>query len=655
MGDWLHEGYPGRVLMVDLSKLTCTTREVPRQVLVESIGGKGLATRLLIDWDTTEIEAYENQHPVTGQNDVASHPSTPLLIMTGPYQGSAVGSTGRAVICTRSPLTDVYLDTYFGGDFGHDLRQAGWEGLFIFGKSPHLVRLEINDLEAKLVEAESLRGLTTWSCEQALSELGECLSVGPAGEHGVRIASPITAGRRAAGRGGSGAQFGFKNLKAITVKATGKPRFAKEPDLDKAVKKQRAEMGLRRRSGDPFYAFGTSRGPIYASKTSRMPTANYASTTGSMPKVGTKEIESKLDAHRLSGEYWHESLPNAKQSACCKPCPIACEANDRPEGIRGKPKHINQVDRPEYETLAMLGANLGIGDSLYVMDGNDACNRWGIDTISAGAALSFACELTQRGWSPWPDTFTAPMDFGSFKAGDEVPWDFGIPELPPLALACMAMVEPGTDSMFSVLAAGAHAASIWVEENTGHQATTLTAHCKGLDLPAWDPRGKRGNAVAYMTSNIGASHMRAGYKEPTGLPNASAVDLMPELIQSQNEIVIRDSMILCAFAKGATPNEVMVDAYNAITGENATWDQLLQRAATQWDLARTWNQQYWDRLGKMPNREDLLSYRLRKDPLPDGIAKGMVSFVSDDDEKACIKAYYRLRGWSDEGRVARSS
>ena len=90
----------------------------------------------------------------------------------------------------------------------------------------------------------------------------------------------------------------------------------------------------------------------------------------------------------------------------------------------------------------MLGANLGIGDSLYVMDGNDACNRWGIDTISAGAALSFACELTQRGWSPWPDTFTAPMDFGSFKAGDEVPWDFGIPELPPLALACMAMVEP---------------------------------------------------------------------------------------------------------------------------------------------------------------------------------------------------------------------
>ena len=100
----------------------------------------------------------------------------------------------------------------------------------------------------------------------------------------------------------------------------------------------------------------------------------------------------KLDAHRLSGEYWHESLPNAKQSACCKPCPIACEANDRPEGTRGKPKHINQVDRPEYETLAMLGANLGIGDSLYVMDGNDACNRWASNFDSISLVPTFGIE-----------------------------------------------------------------------------------------------------------------------------------------------------------------------------------------------------------------------------------------------------------------------
>ena len=149
---------------------------------------------------------------------------------------------------------------------------------------------------------------------------------------------------------------------------------------------------------------------------------------------------------------------------------------------------------------------------------------------------------------------SAPFDFGRYKQGDRVPWQFGIPELPPLALAMLANSQPGVDGLFSVLAAGAVAFSEHVEETTGHPATRLTAHCKGLDLPAWDPRGKRGNAMAYMTANVGASHMRAGYKEPTGLPNSSAIDLMEELIESQNSIVIRDSMILCAFAKGATPD-----------------------------------------------------------------------------------------------------
>ncbi|GIR76784.1 MAG: hypothetical protein CM15mP78_14830 [Candidatus Poseidoniales archaeon] len=96
------------------------------------------------------------------------------------------------------------------------------------------------------------------------------------------------------------------------------------------------------------------------------------------------------------------------------------------------------------------------------------------------------------------------------------------------------------------------AASEHIEALTGHPTTRLTAHCKGLDLPAWD-RAASGNAMAYMTANVGASHMRAGYKAPTGLPNRSAVDLMEELVDSQHSIVIRDSMILCAFAKGPRP------------------------------------------------------------------------------------------------------
>ncbi len=666
---WRHDGFAGRYLEVDLSTGALKEKSLDRETLRQCIGGKGLATHLLTTLDSTDDEAYDLRHPVTGDADPAMHPTTPVLIMTGPFQGSKVGSSGRAVVCSRSPLTNIFIDTYIGGDFAHDLRLAGWDGLFIHGRSENMVRLQIEDQDVSLQDAENLRGKTTWQTEKAIAaktEVQDVFSIGPAGEALVRISSPITAGRRAAGRGGTGAQFGNKNLKAISVLASGESKVANDTQYLGALKKQRQEMGERRKVGDPFYRFGTSRAPIYASEMGRMPTLNYTSTTGSVIHAAKKI--GQLDTVALSGEYWHESLPEAKQSGCCRPCPIACEASDRSSGVRGKPLHVLRSERPEYETLAMIGANLGIDSSLDVMDGNDACNRFGVDTISSGAALSLICELALKGWFPddWSEgtlssgdpwgfdaevpCFSAPSSKGRFTKGEMVPWGYGIPELPPLALERLSNASPGDGSLFGTLASGAVACSRWVEKETGHPATRLTAHCKGLDLPAWDPRGKRGNGMAYMTCNVGASHMRAGYKNPTGIPDSSALDLMPELIHSQNESVIRDSMILCAFASGATPDDVLVQAYNGITGDSATIEELHSRASAQWDSARLWNIQHWERLGVEVREQDVLSYRLRNDALPDGPAKGMVSFVDDADEADCLTEYYRLRGWNDDGR-----
>ncbi|MDA0878754.1 MAG: hypothetical protein O3B05_07810, partial [archaeon] len=158
MDGWRFDGFPGRVLVVNLTTGAIEAREVPKAWCYEGMGGKGLATRVLVEWDTTEDAAYDLVHPVTGGSDVARHPSTPLLVFTGPFQGTRIGSSGRAVVVTRSPLTDVYIDTYVGGNLGHRLREAGWDGLFVFGASPALVRLEIRDLEARLVPCEDLAG-----------------------------------------------------------------------------------------------------------------------------------------------------------------------------------------------------------------------------------------------------------------------------------------------------------------------------------------------------------------------------------------------------------------------------------------------------------------------------------------------------------------
>ena len=156
--------------------------------------------------------------------------------------------------------------------------------------------------------------------------------------------------------------------------------------------------------------------------------------------------------------------------------------------------------------------------------------------------------------------------------------------------------------------------------------------------------------MAYMTCNVGANHMRAGYRNPTGLPDAPAVDLMPELIRSQHENVIRDSLILCAFASGATPASVQLEAVNAITGVDRSWADLMSIADRQWTTARQWNVDHWNRIGRSPRLEDRLSFRLRSEPLPSGTAEGMRSFVDDSDEEACLDSYYALRGWGADGR-----
>ena len=93
----------------------------------------------------------------------------------------------------------------------------------------------------------------------------------------------------------------------------------------------------------------------------------------------------------------------------------------------------------------------------------------------------------------------------------------------------------------------------------------------------------------------------------------------------------------------------MTQAWNSITGDDAEWSDLLERAAEEWDQARRWNCEHWARLDKDPRGEDKLSWRLRKEPLPTGIAAGMVSFVDDEDEENCLSEYYRLRGWSEQG------
>jgi aldehyde:ferredoxin oxidoreductase len=308
----------------------------------------------------------------------------------------------------------------------------------------------------------------------------------------------------------------------------------------------------------------------------------------------------------------HETF-GMKGRGCCAPCVIACEGY-----IQGKERGAEMGDRPEYETIAMLGSNAGIGKPESIMKSNDLCNAMGLDTISTGGVVGFALECAEKGL----------IDLG-FEA------KFGDEEAPHKIIDLIVRKEGAG----KVLAEGTRRAA----EIIGNGAEKLCVHGKGLEIPAWDPRGKLGHAIAYSTADVGASHMRDSYRTKK-VPNVSAVEVVGDIVKGQNKMVWRDNFILCAFAWDYVAEANARQLYNDITGFDLTEEKFYEAAERNWTLIRAFN----CREG-VSRKEDTLSHRMMCDPLPTGPAQGCTAFVSEDDHQKCLSRYYELRGWDESG------
>ena len=280
----------------------------------------------------------------------------------------------------------------------------------------------------------------------------------------------------------------------------------------------------------------------------------------------------------------------------------------RPLTVRtkGRPVHLNRVERPEYETLAMIGSNLGLTSSLEVMDGNDACNRLGLDTISSGAALSLVCELAERGWLPESrgtafaaPSPSAPTPKGMRSRGALVTQRCRLP-------AALCAAQPGDGSLFGARWRCRGLREV-VESMTGHPYT-LHGPLQRTRFAGVGSRGKRFNALAYMTANVGASHMRA-----VGRPRACPVTAPSTSCRNLSRARRHRRVTPVRFCEGRQPDGMLAEAWTAITGGAATWDDLCARAAVQWDLACL-ERPIGAPLAGAP--EDLLSWRLRKNRCP---------------------------------------
>jgi aldehyde:ferredoxin oxidoreductase len=493
------KGYAGRVLEVDLSKRSFAFKPLDEDIARMYVGGKGYATRLLYDMTEPGLDPLG--------------PANVLIFATGPLNGSVAPQTNRFSVVTKSPLTGGIGNSTCGGSFALGLKKAGIDVLVVLGKSETPVRLEVDGdaSEVTFHDATELWGKGTYETQELLGKKKYNAVIGPAGEHLVRFAG-IVSNERIAGRCGTGAVMGSKKLKAITVRGKRKLEM-EDPDAFKEYTKWVREMFREH--------------PVLGEKMKDFGTGNIVMTTNARNILPTRNFQRGHfdEAIKISGEWMHDHELKGIKSSCIH-CPVTC---GRDVEVEGK----GRVKGPEYETLAMMGSNLEIGDIKKVQEWNNLADDYGMDTISLGVVLSFAMELKERGM------LDAKVEFGD---------PAGVSEL----IGDIAHRRGVGDE----LAEGTKRMS---EKFGGHE---FAMHVKGLELSAYDPRGSYAQGVEYATTSRGGDHTQGAsmYMESTGplTIDPHSLKLKVELpVMQQNLMCAINSMVLCMFTTyGMVPKQV---------------------------------------------------------------------------------------------------
>jgi aldehyde:ferredoxin oxidoreductase len=438
-------------------------------------------------------------------------PDMPLLIFTGPLVNTRSPTSGRMTVMSRSPLTGTVGDSSVGGSFGTELKKAGFDGIIITGKSHTLVGIEILNESIRVTDARHLAGRQTGYVRSLLKTKGSSAVIGPAAENGVAFSSIIVDGHFAAGRSGIGRVTALKNIKYITVKGTGKTKIFNAQDLKTA-----REDVFRLAAASPVLLgeFGISRfgtGALYDLMDARcmMPTDNFRQTKFSRASF--------MNAHAFKKKY-------APKKSGCRGCHILCKKITK-----------NRTPIPEFETMSHFSALLENSDIQTVVRANRICNEMGMDTISAAATLACFSEISQKRLLP-DEIVSLLVDIGK-KRGKGAELGRG---------------------------AAAYA------KRCGR--LDLAMAVKGQELPAYDPRGAYGMALAYATSTRGGCHLRAYpisheiLRKPVATDRFSFKGKARVIKIGEDLNAVADSLTACKFIFFAASLEEYAKIYTAVTG-----------------------------------------------------------------------------------------
>ncbi|MEW6113571.1 MAG: aldehyde ferredoxin oxidoreductase C-terminal domain-containing protein, partial [Thermodesulfobacteriota bacterium] len=455
-------GFYNKVLRINATDKTYEIEALPDRLLESTLGGKGLATHLLLAHNPPKVD------PLGPENN--------LILALGPVTGTRIWGSCRHAVFTKSPQTGFYSESYSGGKAAEYMAPAGFDAVMVDGAISEPIWLEVCNETVYFHPADDLWGRDTFQTEDRVKawikdnrpEAKNCgvLVVGPAGENGVSFSVIENDYWRSAGRTGAGAVMGSKKIKAIAFWGDRRKELA-DPEMVKAFANRLAKSSKENPGVKAYKSLGTPMMVDIMSNVGSFPTRYW--------QKGTAEHRERINAAAL-----HERL--AVQPHACLRCFIACGRlatvkEGRHKGLR--------LEGPEYETIYAFGGLCEVDSIEEIAHLNDVCDRLGMDTISAGnlVALTIEAAIQKR--------IDYPIGYGQVDRIAELLEDIAYRR-----------------GIGQILARGIkHAAE---EFGLSDQAI----HVKGLEPAGYDPRVLKGMGLAYGTSDRGACHLRTTFYKP---------------------------------------------------------------------------------------------------------------------------------------------
>ena len=586
-------GWTGTILRVNLTTGVISKEPTNQENARNYIGARGLGTKLLYDEVDPKVD------PLSPENK--------LIFAPGPLTGTFAPSSGRYNVVTKGPMTGAIAASNSGGSFGPELKFAGYDMVIIEGKASKPVYLWINDDQVEIRDAGKIWGKevpdTTDMIRLETDEDAKVACIGPAGENQVLFACIMNEMHRAAGRGGTGAVMGSKNLKAVAVVGNHPIAVSDPKAFEAAVMVARAKIQANPVGGSGLKTYGTDI------------LVNILNEVGALPANNFQDGHSPT-ADKIGGESLSKNV--LVRPKACFSCIISCGRVSKVNN----PKYAGEGEGPEYESAWSFGTDCGIDDLDAITKANFICNELGMDTITMGSTIACAMDLFNDKIITEKDTGGIAIRFGDAET-----------------MVKLVSMTANREGFGNHLAEGSYR----LAARYGHLEYSMTV--KKQEMSAYDPRGVQGIGLNFATSNCGAAHVRGYTIAPEVLGQPVKVDQhttkgKPALVKTFQDLTAAlDSSGACLFTTFGIGADDLAALLSSCTGIACSTEDFMEIGERIWNLERLWNLK-----AGFTKADDTLPERILKDPIQTGPSKGEVSHL-----EVMLPEYYELRGWDKEG------